>query len=116
MKFTYSVSDGDYQNLIAHTLKEKSASFRSRCFLFVGTTGQMLLMLGLILCYPISTLQKIVIGALSLLAAVRNFMAGRAFKLRSSVILSQMKENGQIHPDFWKKHTLETTENGLNIS
>lgn len=113
MKLTYSVSRDDYKNIIAYTLREKAATFRSRLFLFLGTIGQMLLVLGLILFYPITTTQKLVIAALSILAAVRNYFANRAFSFRSSSLLSQMESGGQIHPDFWKEHTLETQEDGL---
>ena len=88
----------------------------SRLLLFLGTIGQMLLVLGLILFTPITTTQKIVIAVLSLVAAARNFIAGRAFQLRSSAILSQMESGGQVHPDFWKKHILKLKDEGLLLT
>lgn len=115
MKLNYSVSRDDYKKIIAHTLKQKAATTKSRILFLLGTIGQMALVLGLILFYPLSTTQKVILGILSLAAAVRNYIAGRAFPLRSKLILSQMESNGQVHPEFWKKHSLKVKEDGIEL-
>jgi len=113
MNITYKISQKDYPKIIEYTLRQKARTKKSRIKLFIVTGGQMFLVLLLVLFYPLTREQKLLLSGVSILTAVLNLIYSRAFHFKASYLFSGLQSAGQFSPAFWEPHTLKAENDSL---
>lgn len=116
MELTYQITKKDYLKIIEYTLREKGRQKKSRLWLFLVTGGQSLVVLAMLLFYPMTTSQKLLLAGASLLTTAANLLYSHAYHFKASYLLSGLLSAGQFSEDFWKEHTLTLDRDRLTLS
>jgi len=116
MKLSYKVTQEQYIDLIAMTMKERTMKPAQIVLTAVLCGLPVVLVAFMLFTGALADMKMLLLSAALLALAAANFALRMRFHGRAKKELGRMMENGRIHKRFFDKQTLTLDEKGMELS